>query len=138
MDSIPRWVPAYVGTLVTLAALDFVFLGIVARSFYQSEIGPLLAPTRYLAAGLLYVLYAAGIVGFAVLPALDAGSAGRAAAAGALLGLVVYGVYDLTNLAVLKGWTVTVSVVDVLWGIVLTAAGASAGFGLARLAGRAM
>lgn len=138
MDSIPRSAIAYLGTLVTLVVLELVFLGIVARSFYQSEIGPLLARTNYVAAGLLYLLYAAGIVAFAVLPALDAGSVARAAAAGALLGLVVYGVYDLTNLAILKGWTVAVSVVDVLWGIVLTTTAASAGFGLVRLAGRAM
>lgn len=59
-------------------------------------------------------------------------------ATGALLGLVVYGVHDLTDLAILGGWTVAASVVDVLWGIVLTAAAASADFGLARLAGPAM
>lgn len=138
MDSIPRWALAYLGTLVTLVVLEFAFIGFLARSFYQSEIGPLLARTNYVAAGVLYLLYTAGIVGFAVLPALDARSAAHAAVAGALLGLVVYGVYDLTNLAILKGWTVTVSVVDVLWGIVLTAASAAAGFGLARLAGGPM
>jgi len=138
MESLPRWLPAYLGTLATLLVLEFVFLGIVAKSFYQSEVGPLLGRTNPYPAAVLYLLYPAGIVFFAVLPALDAGSALRAAAAGAFLGLVVYGVYDLTNLAVLKGWTIPVAVVDVVWGIVLTCAAATAGYGAARLAGGAM
>ena len=53
---------------------------------------------------------------------------------GALFGLVVYGTYDLTNLATLRGWTVGMAVADALWGCVVTAAAAGAGFALSRLA----
>lgn len=129
---------AYVGTAVAFVALDFLWLGFIAKGFYQGQVGGLMAsPPNFLAAGLMYLLYSAGLVGFVVLPALEAGSLGRAAVMGALLGLVVYGVYDLTNLAVLKGWTVPVAVVDILWGTVVSAASASAGYALARLAGGA-
>ena len=136
---ISRWALAYVGTLVTFCALDFVWLGFVAKGFYQGQVGPLLlARPNLLAAALLYLLCSAGIVGFAVAPALEAGSALRAAISGALLGLVVYATYDLTNLATLKGWTVTVTVVDILWGCVVCAAAASAGYAVSRLAGGPM
>lgn len=129
---------AYAGTAVTFVALDFLWLGVIAKGFYQGQVGGLMAPSpNFVAAGALYLLYSAGLVGFVVLPALEATSLGRAAVVGALLGLVVYGVYDLTNLAVLKGWTVPVSVVDILWGAVVSAASASAGYALARLAGGA-
>ncbi|MBK9114395.1 MAG: DUF2177 family protein [Betaproteobacteria bacterium] len=129
---------AYTGTLVAFALLDLVWLGYVARGFYQSQVGALLrTPPRWWAAALLYAIYAAGIAGFVVVPALDAGSFPRALVAGAAFGLVVYGTYDLTNLAILRGWTVGAAVVDVLWGTAVTAAAAAAGFGLARLAAAA-
>ncbi len=126
---------AHAGTLFAFVLLDLVWLGYVARRFSQSEVGALLrTPPRWGAAVLLYAFYAAGIAGFVVAPALDAGSLRHALLAGAAFGLVVYGMYDLTNLAVLRGWTVRVAVVDALWGAVVTAAAGAAGFGLARLA----
>lgn len=72
-----------------------------------------------------YLIYPAAVWFFAVSPAA---SSGTAAARGAALGLTVYGVYNLTNLALLKGWTWQVTAADVAWGILLTAAAAWAGF----------
>ena len=40
---------------------------------------------------------------------------------GALLGLVTYAAYDLTNLATLEGFPLTVTLVDLVWGMVLCA-----------------
>jgi uncharacterized membrane protein len=82
-------------------------------------------------------LYAAGVTGFVVVPALDGGSLVGVLAVGAAFGLVVYGTYDLTNLAVLRGWTPAAAAVDVAWGAAVSAAAAAAGFGLARLAAAA-
>jgi len=133
---ISRIVLAYIGTLAAFCALDFIWLGFLAKPFYQSQIGPLmLARPNFVAAALLYLLCAAGLVGFVVLPALDAASVGRAIVAGAIFGFVVYGVYDLTNLAVLKGWTVGVSAVDMAWGAAVSGASSAAGYAAARLAG---
>ena len=133
-----RLLLAYTGTLVAFALLDLVWLGYVARGFYQSQVGALLrSPPRWWAALLLYALYAAGVTGFVVVPALDGGSLVGVLAVGAAFGLVVYGTYDLTNLAVLRGWAPAAAAVDVAWGAAVSAAAAAAGFGLARLAAAA-
>ena len=130
-----RWIAAYVATLVAFCVLDFLWLGVVAKGFYQSEIGRLMLPRpNLLPAGILYALASAGLLAFAIVPAE---SVSRAALAGAFLGLVVYGVYDLTNLAVLTGWTVRVALVDIAWGVVVCAASASVGYAAARLAAAA-
>jgi uncharacterized membrane protein len=130
-----RLLLAYVGTLVTFGVLDLLWLGFVAKGFYQAQVGPLLlARPHWGAALLLYALYAAGVVFFVVAPAQDAAGWTRALAHGALFGLVVYATYDLTNLAILKGWTVGVAVADILWGAAVTAASATAGHALSRLA----
>ena len=50
-----------------------------------------------------------------------------------MLGLVAYGTYDMTNLATLKNWSVTVSIVDIAWGVVLTAMAATGGYFITRL-----
>ena len=127
-----RWIAAYAATLVAFCALDFLWLGVVARSFYQSEVGALMLPRPNLVpAAILYALMAGGLLAFAIAPA---DGVLRAALAGAFLGLVVYGVYDLTNLSVLAGWTVKVALADMAWGTVVSAAAASVGYLAARLA----
>lgn len=134
-----RLILAYFGTLVAFCAIDFVWLGFIAKPFYQAQVGGLLLGRPNLAAAaLLYVLFAAGLTGFVVLPALDAGSFWRAVIAGAIFGFVVYGVYDLTNLATLKGWTVAVAAADMAWGAAVSGAASAAGYGAARLAGTAI
>lgn len=130
-----RLLLAYAGAFVAFALLDLAWLGFVARDFYQARIGALLLATpNWIAAGIFYVMYPAGIVFFAVNPALDTGGVVRAATWGALLGALVYATYDLSNLATLKGWSVPVTILDIAWGAVATAAAAGAGFLLARLA----
>lgn len=130
-----RLLLAYVGTLVTFCVLDLLWLGFVAKGFYQAQVGSLMLPRPNLVpALLLYALYAAGVVAFVVIPAQEAGSIVRAVALGAFFGLVVYATYDLTNLAVLNGWTVPVAIADILWGATVTAAAAAGGYALSRLA----
>jgi uncharacterized membrane protein len=85
-----------------------------------------MAPSPNLpAAAAFYLLYPVGLVVFAVLP--SGGDWLRALALGALFGLFCYGAYDLTNLAVLKDWPLQVTLVDIAWGAVVSAVGASAG-----------
>lgn len=105
--------------------LDFLWLGVLMSSFYNHEIGELarrsegaLAP-RWGAALLVYLLIPAGIVMY-VRPTLDIkGSLLQAFNVGALFGLVVYGVYDLTNRAVLQNWSLRMTLVDIAWGCTL-------------------
>ncbi|MEQ8267630.1 MAG: DUF2177 family protein [Parvibaculum sp.] len=119
---------AYGATALVFFGLDYLWLGTVAKGFYARELGPLMRETPdFAAAGLFYLFYVAGIVFFAVLPALQSGSWKTALLYGGLLGLLAYGTYDMTNLATLKGWSVKMVVVDMAWGAALTAMAALAG-----------
>jgi len=130
------YVKLYLLTLVVFLAIDGVWLGVVARNLYGKYLGYLMAPkTVWPAAVLFYLLYVVGVLVFAVLPGLQARSLGRAAALGALLGLIAYATYDLTNLATVKAWPVLITVVDLIWGAVLTAAVSAVGFLIGRWLG---
>lgn len=106
-----------------MGVLDFVWLGVVAKKLYYGEMGNLLLAKPQMTAALaFYVIYVVGVVMFVVQPALAKNSLAYAAGYGALFGLVAYATYDLTNLAVLKGYSVKIALIDMLWGMVLTAA----------------
>lgn len=123
-----RILVAYLATMVIFFAIDFIWLTTVAKSFYRGQIGDLLLPEfRMGVAAGFYLVYLAGVVFFAVHPALKAGSLSMALLYGALFGFFCYATYDFTNLATLKGYTTTVALVDLAWGTVLT--GLSAFFG---------
>jgi uncharacterized membrane protein len=123
----------YASTLAVFLAVDLIWLGLVARGFYQSHLGPLLAPAvNWPAALVFYLLYVLGILIFAILPGLAKDSLAVAVGWGALFGFFTYATYDLTNLATLRDWPLRVVVVDILWGVVLCAVVASAGFFIGR------
>jgi uncharacterized membrane protein len=112
-------------TATTLLLLDLLWLGVVARSLYDTALGPLKRPAAYWpAAVLFYALYVAAIVIHAELAATGLRDAARR---GAGLGLVAYGTYELTNWAVLRGWPAVLVFPDIAWGIALTAVAAVAG-----------
>jgi uncharacterized membrane protein len=130
------YVWAYIASLATLAACDFVWLGTVGNGVYRPRLGALLLEQPvFPAAAAFYLVYAAGVVLFAVAPGLRAGAWARSLGAGALFGFFAYATYDLTNLATLRGWSGLVSTLDILWGTVLTAAAAAAGCIAAQRAG---
>lgn len=117
--------------LTTLAffAIDLVWLGVVAKGFYDRHLGSILREdVVWSAAVAFYLLYIAGIVVFAILPALEAHSPGRAVALGAFLGLVAYATFDLTSMALIRGFNWTVVGVDLVWGMVLTGSVATVGY----------
>jgi len=120
-------------TAIVFFAIDLLWLGIVAQGFYDRHLGSLLRDRPIWPAALLfYALYIAGILVFAVLPALGTGEIKRAMGLGAFLGLVAYATFDLTCLALFRDFPPIVVVVDLIWGTVLTASVAAAGFGLGR------
>lgn len=126
----PQPIVAYVAAAVTALILDAIWLGLAVPRLYRPQIGHLLADQpNFVFAGLFYLIYVVGIVVFAVLPAADRGSWQTAVALGALLGLVAYGTYDFTNLATLRDWPLSLTLVDLAWGTFLTAAAALAGYG---------
>jgi uncharacterized membrane protein len=116
------YIKLYLLTVPIFFAIDMIWLGFVARGFYQNQLGSFLSDTvNWTAALAFYFLYIAGILIFAVVPALDKGSIARAVVLGALFGFFTYATYDLTNLATLKDWPVKVVMVDIAWGMVLCA-----------------
>jgi uncharacterized membrane protein len=121
-----KMVLVYVLTLVLFLAIDMVWLRGVARSTYVAEMGSLIrADVNLTAAIVFYFLYAAGLMYFAILPAMEAKSIGQALLLGAGLGLVAYGTYDLTNLAVVNGFGTKIAIIDLAWGTVLSAISAA-------------
>ena len=127
-----RYLLAYLGSGVVMAILDAVWLTTVGPRLYRPAIGELLAPEANLrVAAVFYVVYVAGIVFLAVLPAVREGSVLRAVTSGAVLGLVAYATYDLTNQATLRVWPLHITLIDVAWGTFVTAAAALGGYWLA-------
>jgi uncharacterized membrane protein len=119
----------YLPALVVFLVLDALWLGVVARGFYREQLGDLMRPdVRWGAALLFYLLFIAAVLVFVVLPALERGSLAYAIGMGAFFGLVAYATYDLTNLAVLRGFPAKVAVVDMAWGAAVTAATSGAAF----------
>lgn len=102
--------------------IDMIWLVIVAKNFYQQQIGFLMKPeVNWLAAIIFYLLFIVGLVVFVISPAFEKNSWIHALLYGAFFGLITYATYDLTNLATLKDWPVLVTVVDLIWGTVLAA-----------------
>jgi uncharacterized membrane protein len=101
-------------------AIDMVWLVVVAKNFYQNQIGFLMKPDiNWLAAIIFYLLFITGLIIFVITPAMVKQSWVHALLYGALFGLVTYATYDLTNLATVKDWPLLVTLVDLVWGSVL-------------------
>ena len=120
---ISTFLKLYAIALPTFLVIDLIWLGFVAKTFYQDKLGHLLrADVNWFAAIVFYLLFVLGMVVLVVWPAVEKQSLARALILGALLGVVSYAAYDLTNLATMKGFPVLVAAVDIAWGAVLCAA----------------
>jgi uncharacterized membrane protein len=118
-----HWILLWIVAAVLFLAIDMVWLLWLGRSIYVTEIGDILRqPPNFAAAGAFYVLYITGLMIMVIWPAFQAQSVSQALIYGALLGLIAYGTYDLTNLAVMKGFTTRIAIIDMAWGTVLTGA----------------
>lgn len=107
----------YLVSLVVFFTIDLFWLGIIAKNLYREQIGFLMsAEIRWGPAILFYALYIAGLVVFAILPAINEENWVSALMYGGFFGLVCYATYDLTNLATLKGWPIKIVLYDLLWG----------------------
>jgi uncharacterized membrane protein len=123
----------YALTVPVFFIIDILWLGVIARGFYHRQLGFILSPqVNWAAAVVFYLIYIAGILFFAVRPAMSNHSWGQAAFLGALFGLFTYATYDLTNLATIKDWPLLIAVVDVLWGMGLCALVASLSYAISR------
>ena len=123
-----RWLIGYVCGAAVFVALDFVWLSSTGQGLYRPALKELFATElRYMPAIAFYLVYPAGIVALAIMPAVQANSTLTAAALGAVLGLVAYATYNLTNMTTLKVWPLHLAVLDMAWGTFVTAVAAALG-----------
>lgn len=126
--SILLFCKAWAATTIFFLAIDSLWLGLVARSFYRENLGFLMKESiNFPVAAGFYVIYSAAIVYLASMLGFRDASAASAVIAGAVLGLAAYGTYDITNLSTLENWPVLLSIVDMAWGTALSALSAYVG-----------
>lgn len=116
-------------TAVVFLVIDAIWLGLIATSFYARSLGELMLDQPKLGiAAVFYIGYTFAVVLLVSAPAAKSGTLGQALLYGAVFGLAAYGTYDVTNMSTLKNWPVTMSLVDMAWGTILTATAAVAGY----------
>jgi uncharacterized membrane protein len=132
-----RFLLAYVATATVMVALDLLWLGVIARPIYQQGIGHLMAERPIVPVAMLfYAVYALGLVVFAVAPQSDTPRWATTLGSAALFGFVAYATYDLTNLATLKDWPLSLTLLDMAWGTAVSVVAAAAGRAALGLAGQ--
>jgi uncharacterized membrane protein len=120
---------SYLLTTVVFFSIDLLWLGLIAKGFYSRQLANFLSPeVNWVAAIVFYLLFIIGIFIFAILPAVEKQSWLHALIYGGLFGFFAYATYDLTNLATLSNWPIKVVIVDILWGLVLTASVSISGY----------
>lgn len=112
----------YLITLPVFFGIDLIWLSLIARKLYVSQLGSLMSPNvNWIAAISFYLLFMVGLIIFVISPALEKHSWINALIFGALFGFFTYSTYDLTNLATLKNWPTVITFIDMAWGTVLSA-----------------
>lgn len=128
------WIKLYVLTIPIFLIVDLIWLGYVAKGFYQKHLGFILGSSvNWKAAITFYLIYIMGILFFAVWPAIQKNSFAVAIGYGCLYGFFTYATYDLTNMATIEKWPLKIVVADILWGAVLCSTVAAMSFKITRL-----
>lgn len=123
----------YLVAVLIFFVIDLIWLGVIGKGIYQKYMGHLMRETpNWPVAIIFYLLFIVGLVVFVIHPALDAKSLNYALIYGAMFGFFTYMTFDLTSLAVLKGWSWEIVVIDIIWGTVLSTSVSAATFLIAR------
>lgn len=118
-----KYLGIYFLFLISLIAVDMLWLLVIAKTLYRDSMGHLMADEPKLLAGIaFYVLYAIGVCIFVIVPAVSKQSWFDAVLYGALFGFFCYMTYDLTNLTVLRNFPIQLAFIDMAWGAFVTAA----------------
>jgi len=116
------FIKLYAIAFTVFLGIDALWLTLIAKNFYAKHIGYLMSKNPNLLAALIfYLIFIAGLVFFVITPALDKKMWMQALLAGLFFGLVTYATYDLTNLATVKDWPLIVTIVDLMWGMFVSA-----------------
>lgn len=140
MNEYLPYIAAYVAAAVVFLAMDFAWFAYSLKNVYEPGMGSLLKDDiNVKAAAAFYALYVFGVVFLVVAPnlGLELNTAGlvKVGLTGVVLGLVAYGTYNLTNLAVINGWPLKMTLIDLVWGSVVTAGTSLGAFAAAKLVG---
>ncbi len=104
-----------------MVGLDGVWLGIIAKEFNRKHLGHLMRDKfQVLPAVLFYLVYAAGLLYFVINPGFEHKGITKLVLSGAFLGMIAYSTFDLTSLAAFKDWSVKLTVIDILWGTLMS------------------
>ncbi len=111
----------YFISLVSFLAIDLTWLGPIANKFYKDNLNGLMSKKPIWSIAILfYGVFIFGLMYFVIVPSLSSGSYKTLVIRAALFGFITYATYDLTNLATLKNWPKSLTVVDLIWGAVLS------------------
>lgn len=133
--SVTQVVALYVVALLVLGALDGAWLGWLAKDTYRREMGTLMTESpRLVPAALFYLAYPIAVVYFALMPLAPSAGAtiGAAFFRCACLGLMAYATYNLTNLSILRGFSVKLALIDMAWGTAATGVSGAAAWAAVR------
>lgn len=120
------FVKNFVGSLIVMGLLDFIWLGFVAKKFNLEqlrEIGRIENNTFnvHMPAALVVYLFMALLMALFVMPRVEGQSLLASFFIGAAMGLSIYAVFDMTNYAILKNYPLPFALVDMAWGMTLFA-----------------
>lgn len=131
--SFSKFILSYLFTTIAFFIIDMAWLGFIAKGLYARYLGGFLSDQiNWTAAIVFYLLFIVGIFLFVIFPALEKQSWQHALLYGALFGFFTYATYDLTNLATLKNWPLTIVVIDLIWGMILTSSVSTIGYFIAK------
>ena len=115
------WLAYFTVTFVVFMGIDLVWLGFVAKNIYSKYLGYLMAPNvNWLAALVFYVIFIIGILYFVIAPSLVDRDFTQLVIRAMLFGFITYATYDLTNLATVRDWPITITIIDLIWGTTLS------------------
>ena len=115
------WLAYFAVTFVVFMGIDLIWLGFVAKNIYSKYLGYLMAPNvNWLAAMVFYVIFIIGILYFVIAPSLVDRDFTQLVIRAMLFGFITYATYDLTNLATVRDWPITITIIDLIWGTTLS------------------
>ena len=119
----------YLVMFLVFVIVEALMLTFFMAPFFSKHIGHLMRPQINLYVTLLYyLLYVAGVLYFCYFSGFKLGSLQQTLISGFLLGLLCYGVYDITNYLVLKDWKIQMTLIDMFWGGIVTSLISGVGF----------
>ncbi len=115
------WLAYFAVTFIVFMGIDLIWLGFVAKNIYAKYLGYLMAPqVNWLAALIFYVIFIIGVLYFVIAPSLVDRDLVQLVIRAMLFGFITYATYDLTNLATIRDWPITITIIDLIWGTTLS------------------